>query len=343
MINVVLANDTSPNTHHGCRCVVDVIDEVCGHHSARITHRVYVNENWDKPNTRLAVGRAKLLLINGEGTIHHAAQKGLELLKLAEFAKSEGVRVVLFNATWQENPPEFFQLLKYVDNIFVRDSLSQGQLKSEGIEAEVVPDLTFYEGYKKSNADIRSRIAVTDSVYNELSLALYGLSLQEGMGFYPVIYSGSGILGRLKFYFGGFGIKNIPRNISGYLKYIIYKIRILKSTSRDRDDYLRAISSSKVLICARFHTLCFAIKLGIPFLIIDSNSHKIKGMLQDAGVKDIDRYFLSKGDFLSMNSSQVSALACGSALNTESLNSYASSARETIEAMFLKIFSSLGK
>jgi len=98
------------------------------------------------------------------------------------------------------------------------------------------------------------------------------------------VYASSGLYGFLKSFLGGYGVKNIPKMPFDYLKYITYKINIFGDLTPARGDYYERLLSSNVVVAARFHTLCFCVKLNVPFLYIDSNSHKIRGLLKDIGV-----------------------------------------------------------
>jgi hypothetical protein len=341
MINVVLANDTSPNDHHGCQCVVDIIDRLCTSYSAEIVHRLYVNDDWDLPVTKDAIDNAHLLLINGEGTIHHGSSKGRCLLEFANYAKKIGVRVVLFNATWQENPSEFYDLIKSIDLIYVRDSLSRRELLLKGIESTVVPDLTFYEHLPLSDSINKTGLGFTDSVYTKLSLTLYRQAKDVDASFFPVIFRRSGVVGFLKFLLGGYGVKNILKNISGYVKYIIYKIHMLNEIDQNRLKYAANMSSCNFLVCGRFHSLCFAIKLNIPFIIIDSNSHKIKGMLRDVGINDLDSYFVDQGDLNLLSDVEIDRLKITRMTDAHLFDAYALDAIIKIKDMFSQIFANI--
>ena len=73
-------------------------------------------------------------MINGEGSIHHG--KYLHLIRLASKYPT-----VLVNCVYQENPemPELKNLLY----IAARESLSAKEIRNQGVNCEVVPDVMF--------------------------------------------------------------------------------------------------------------------------------------------------------------------------------------------------------
>jgi hypothetical protein len=56
------------------------------------------------------------------------------------------------------------------------------------------------------------------------------------------------------------------------------------STRYDVDDLCRRISSSSLIITGRFHVVCLAMLARTPFIAVAGNTHKIEGLLADAGL-----------------------------------------------------------
>lgn len=49
------------------------------------------------------------------------------------------------------------------------------------------------------------------------------------------------------------------------------------------DAFLRSIADgTRFLVSGRFHGVCLAIRLGVPFLAVRSITHKVEGLLEDA-------------------------------------------------------------
>jgi polysaccharide pyruvyl transferase WcaK-like protein len=55
----------------------------------------------------------------------------------------------------------------------------------------------------------------------------------------------------------------------------------------------------RLLVTARYHALCFALQLNIPFLAIESNTFKIQGLLKDIGIDNFR--FVKKSDQLNFS------------------------------------------
>jgi Polysaccharide pyruvyl transferase len=60
------------------------------------------------------------------------------------------------------------------------------------------------------------------------------------------------------------------------------------------DTLFRRISSTNLIVTGRFHLLCMAMLARTPFLALSGNTHKVEGMLEDAGLSN--RYFSSLSD-----------------------------------------------
>jgi polysaccharide pyruvyl transferase WcaK-like protein len=294
----VIFNDTRTNNHHGCECVLNVIERNLLARGGDVLCTSPLNNPWWKDGKlKTSIDACDVVLINGEGTIHHGSKYGLWLLEAAKYAKEKNKKVFLINALWQENPDSFYNYLSFFDGVYVRDSLSQIELSKYGVDSVLLSDLTFDEDVSKYQSETKGKVSITDSVFNVLSMTLKNKSNNLGFVFLPVVFLGKGFLGFIKFIFGGFGVRNIPKNLFLYLSYIYYKFSILRDIRSDRSEYLQCLSNSSGVICARFHTLCFVLKLKKPFFVIDSNSHKVKALLSDVGIFD-ERLFLTEESVL---------------------------------------------
>ena len=71
--------------------------------------------------------------------------------------------------------------------------------------------------------------------------------------------------------------------IRGRLKYW-WRARRGHVVERPVDDFMALLSSSELVVTGRFHVVCLCLITGTPFLAVASNSHKVEGMLEDAGL-----------------------------------------------------------
>jgi len=56
------------------------------------------------------------------------------------------------------------------------------------------------------------------------------------------------------------------------------------SAIRHPVEYTRKMTMSRQVVCGRFHAAICCMVMGIPFTTWDSNTHKIRGLMRDAGV-----------------------------------------------------------
>jgi len=160
MPKVVLVNDTSLfNTHFGCQLVGQTIREQCARVGLNIIASLPLE--FDQKLAKPWLQRADLVIVNGEGSIHHG--RHTQLLKLAD-----DYPCALVNCVYQENgnQPSLRNLLY----ISARESLSAKEVHHHGVACDVVPDLIF------ASTLLRSVVApppnlplgITDNVTNPL-------------------------------------------------------------------------------------------------------------------------------------------------------------------------------
>lgn len=160
MPNVVLVNDTSLfNTHFGCQLVGQTLREQCARVGLNIIGSFPLE--FDLNQGRLWLQRADLVIINGEGSLHHG--RHIRLLNLAN-----DFPCALINCVYQENgsQPALNQFL-YVS---ARESLSAGEIRNQGVDCQVVPDLIFASALLRSivGPPANLPLGITDNVTNPL-------------------------------------------------------------------------------------------------------------------------------------------------------------------------------
>ena len=92
-----------------------------------------------------AFDEAELILINGEGTMHHDRPLAIQYLELLREAKRRGKKTALINTVWQSMTldKELIEVLKDT-YISVREVLSQQELQKSGIDADIHLDLSYF-------------------------------------------------------------------------------------------------------------------------------------------------------------------------------------------------------
>lgn len=290
-MKVLVLNDTRSENHHGCSRVMNAIDFNLKQRGIRDVDYVEIGENWEQSEAiKRKIIFADLLLINGEGTIHHNAPYGLSLLRAGSFARKYGVKTALINCTFQANDAACHKDLASFDLISVRESLSLAEVEAAGVSARIVPDLSFAVG-RNISAQRSDRVYVTDSVKKEVSMSLEQLTLKRGFS-YSDITTGVAAPVPPKIT----RILSIWRNntFAELMTKVIIALQRRQQVTGDATpkrettythfDFSDQISTANLLICGRFHTMCYCMNNQTPFVAIDSNSHKMLGTLKDAGL-----------------------------------------------------------
>lgn len=336
----VVLNDTSWEHHHGCAKVMANLRDGLASSGIDIASSFPVGKDWRKDKRICAdISSCDILVVNGEGTIHDDTAMAQSLVASGEFATKWGVPAILINSTWHSNSLELAEKARFFKNIYVRESRSQAELAKNGVKSAVVPDLTFMSCKESLSDELREGVIVTDSVYNDISEKLYCTSKNHNdIDFIPLLApfkiretSGKFIEKYIKYKI--YGLVSEQLEALGLVRQHYISMRyVLPSV----EDILNAFLSHKLVVCARFHGLCFALQTLTPFVAIGSNSHKVEGILEDVGLAEggiltADEIDLDFMEFMSNKgfTSQEIQLIC----------SYNSEAKIKIKEMFSAIAS----
>lgn len=300
LLNVVVLNDTRSEHHHGCSRVMNCIDHYLKNYSSSIVYSA-VGVNWQQSETlKRKIVTADVVIVNGEGTIHHNSSSGLALVKVANFAKKYGVKSYLINMTYQANDFSYKKYLVDFERIFVRESYSKSELKDLGIDSEVVPDLTFsvipenHENLKTDN------ILITCSVKKHVTIALEEkFPPAENVIFSSIFNQNQTTVGNITV---SKRLLNILKNNtpSQMVKKLTTAVTSRISSTKKinwqiqytHPEYADFLAQAKIVICGRFHAMTICMNQGTSFLAIESNSHKMSGTLTDIGL-DINRFLVT--------------------------------------------------
>jgi hypothetical protein len=282
-LTAVILNDTRGDNHFGCFRVMRLIEENLARRNIRVLARSLVRNDWEKDRKFLsAMSRSDLILINGEGTLHHGAPQGERLLKVVDHPARGTKPVALINALYQENPAEWRRYLDKMTVISLRDSWSAESVRQQ-VQREVgfVPDLSLSEGFVEARqpAD-RNLLLIGDSVSRETTKALFEIAASRSdarlLPIMKTIKSSKPAFppplrllreGYIRAHAAAFGLKQgnvlFNRSETGFI-----------------DDLLRGY----LHVTGRFHSACFCLFTRTPFLAVDSNSWKIEALLNDFGL-----------------------------------------------------------
>jgi polysaccharide pyruvyl transferase WcaK-like protein len=289
MKKALIVNDTSYENHHGCEIVIKNIHKLLEKNNIKVIATNPTGVDWSKNRKFIrSIYKADIVIINGEGTLHHAQPRAKKLITIGKYIKEKhAIPVVLINATYQDNNATFIKYLKYFDLIYVRDRISKFELLEIGIPSNVVPDLTYYNVYDPGEKSHSNMIGLTDSVDIKLSEKLYNFSTQSALYSYMPLLTNEktranfqSIINYCKFY------------TKKSIKYLLFRAGYALNHSSVREIfyisghkvYIKEISNLKLVITGRFHVLCFALQTLTPFIVINSIYHKYEGMLDDIGI-----------------------------------------------------------
>jgi hypothetical protein len=156
---VALINDTSLYSNHfGCELVCQVFREQFKRLGLDLV--LALPKRFDLDEYSEELNKVDLIVINGEGTLHH--DKFSYLIDLAAIFPC-----VLVNCVFQANSPN--KNLKNFLYVSTRESLSAAEIRKNSVNCDVVPDLifasTFARVYPKQK--MTKKLGITDNVVKE--------------------------------------------------------------------------------------------------------------------------------------------------------------------------------
>lgn len=296
MLQAILFNDTSYDDHHGCQLVVRQIRALAAEAGIHIAAASPVRHDWSQDRSLLErIAEADVCIVNGEGTMHDDAPAALMLGRLARHCSELGIPCVLINSVWQNNQ----QLTEFAGDfsqIYVRDPLSRAELDQAGVAAEVVPDLTLT--FRPEIDDIpRHGLIVNGSVLKPLQQQLWQtlntLSGKKDIRYLSIRTVPPLRLGNERRFF----FKSLKANSKMWRHKLSSRLsRFDASTSKglgrlrwrysvqSTAEFLNTISAAEGVVTGRFHMVTLCMITGTPFMALGSNTHKIEGLLTQAGL-----------------------------------------------------------
>lgn len=288
-LSVVALGDMRGLYHHGCEAVMDGLREGLAQVGLPLTGTV-PELVWRKE--RETCLQADLMLVNGEGGLHHDRDLVDMVLELAEERALLGRKTILVNSSWYANAPERAARLRAFALVAARDSRSAAEMAAGGARVIWAPDLAIRQARAYCTGRSGTGVLVGDSTDTGLTARLGDLARQRGWPQVPILMPAladkPGAKAakirrrcRLARAFGPLGRALVSERYRSHL-----------SGLPDIPSYAAALSAHAGVVTGRFHTVCFCIGLGIPFLAIGSNIPKIQDLIRDAGL-DLDRRILS--------------------------------------------------
>ncbi|WP_112320665.1 polysaccharide pyruvyl transferase family protein [Oceanibium sediminis] len=277
-LTAVLMNDTRPNNHHGCSRVMDVITEKLAARGIAVIGSAPVGKPWDNNENFLeALRRADVVVINGEGTMHHGARKGAQMLQVVEHPDRGNTPVFLINTLYQDNPPFWRRYLRAMAGVSARDSRSAAEMSAvSGREVGFCHDLSLC-GSDLTGDERRSGVLVGESVLREVSSGLAQLA-ENALGDRRIAikWVEHPPARRLRL-----GARQMLEDAGlGRFFYTQPMLRRVPTVA----EYAHELRRAELHVTGRFHGVCLSIATGTPFLAVRSNSWKIEALLEDTGL-----------------------------------------------------------
>jgi hypothetical protein len=280
-----LVNDTRYDNHHGCLTVVANLHKAMAQRGWQCTGSLPVSAPAAHLNRHTAaLEGAGLVLINGEGSLHHDRRNARRLLNICRVL-TQTHPTALLNTVWQDNDAEAWgPVLQSLKAVYARDRKSQEQLEGLGVAAGYAPDLTFYD-YPRFPSAKRTGLLCTDSVLNSWTETALQLCEREKDLAFMTLFTGRMCHTR--------GAKDWHKRV----KYSVYpalskhlgisvppRYRAIPHAIPDTHAFLEELASARSICVARYHALCFAIQQQTPFIAISSNSHKSEALIEEVGL-----------------------------------------------------------
>lgn len=329
--SIVLLGDTRDLHHHGCEAVVAEILQGMSNAGIPPTS-VVAGGNW-KTNERLCLSAA-LVVINGEGSLHHSLPLVPLVIELAEKRRARNLPTALINTSWFSNASDLTSRLSAFSLVCARDPQSAREIAAHSPAPLLVPDQAIAYGARHQPPDRRaprSRLMVSDSTMPRVTRNLRALASRRGWEYLPVLARpttprpGKKSQKIHKHY-------QLARRLGPLARWLLsprHHAHLIGEA--DTSAYLRRIADCRGVVTGRFHTVCMAIGLQTPFLAIGSNTPKIEALLLDAGLTPAKRMVRTE------NLAKVTDVPPFSPEELEAVQAYVQRVREQSSQLYTKL------
>lgn len=261
-MKVMLLNDTATVPHIGCQAVSDAHARLLGAAGHIVSKRYFLGELkrfaiadeqtvietvLRDESLRAEIEACDAVVVNGEGTLHHGA--GSEYFALLGAAQRLGRATLIVNAVFEAHKG-WQDVLSRLDDFCVRDASSLECARRLGFPCRLQPDSILGAQFDAPRfIDLRDQIVVTD--------------------WHPVRDHDVGAT---------------LRTILGAVEGTVYFPMLHGIHAHVWRGALAAWSEAACVITARHHGVYLAVAAGRPFVAMPSNTPKIEGLFQAAGV-----------------------------------------------------------
>lgn len=265
MIRALILNDTARGGHIGCKFVMRNLKGLCADHNLHVMATLAVGPQLDGQMRRY-LPDCDLVIINGEGTMHHDRVGAMYLTQAGQLASRSGKPIVLLNTVWEENNAAN-ALLSCVEVVYARESRSAAAVACDTkIHVQTVPDLSLSTPSSVafgSSRKCRGGVLVLDDVRLEACLLLAKYAKARS------------------YVFRCMDFQSWRAHWRKQVRLRLVAMGLLPLRLRQA----RCVYDADIVVTGRFHGVCLAILAGKPFVALSSNTYKIEGLLDDAGLE----------------------------------------------------------
>jgi hypothetical protein len=268
---VAVFNDTAPTRHFGCEAVMAAIEANVAARDATIIYRHPVGSPWQSdPKAVAAIEQADLVLVNGEGTIHHSKPPAQALARLGPHCSERGKPCFLINATLQANNEALMSDLMAFDGIWVREGRSAEEAKQYGLVAELCGDLSFFHSFPRHRKG-EDRGLVLDSAHPKVTAQMATIASDLRADFVAMRHNKK-------------GMKGYKRDFMRWRYRILDKPTTIVRGICTFEQFAAFLARRRFLVTGRFHGLCFAVNGLVPFSAVPLDVWKSEAVLSDIGL-----------------------------------------------------------
>jgi polysaccharide pyruvyl transferase WcaK-like protein len=188
---------------------------------------------------------ADILIVNGEGSMHHNSKNYVNKMELLKQGQRDIKKTYLINSVWESNDNRYDDVLKALDGIVVRESASSTEMIKHGVVPLVRIDLSYFFELHSDDA---------------------GFKNLKGAKTITDFYS---------------------KDFGGWVKYCggeRSKLPYIDLNAFSWAGLLRTLKTSDLLITGRHHAVFAACKARTPFVALESNTHKISGLVRMSNI-----------------------------------------------------------
>lgn len=279
----LLLNDTALAGNHGSQLVINQLNRLADSHDIKIVQR----HPLDVELKKLATDGLDLVIVNGEGSLHHSKKAARAIAAVPAWAEQRGLRAFLINSIYQENDAAILEGVRKFKQVYVRDDRSFEELQGLGEKPKAAVDLSLTWQPDHLLAEGRSTVIVTDSTLRGTNAELFafsqGLSDSYFMPFKSRPQAQPGNAWRNYLNRSWFRTRQIvsrmqpkPLNRARYANIL--------PTFEDLTEFM--CNRAKLIVAGRYHAVCIALDLQIPFVAVSSNSFKVEALLEEVGMEN---------------------------------------------------------